>query len=89
MLHAADVEALQELKKQSQKEAASRRRLEEQLSNTSSSLREKTAGWTALERKMKVRSSSWSRQSNSLMELSFTLDQRVDPSGLRRWIEEH
>uniref|UniRef100_G3PPU3 Translocated promoter region a, nuclear basket protein n=1 Tax=Gasterosteus aculeatus aculeatus TaxID=481459 RepID=G3PPU3_GASAC len=42
MLHAADVEALQELKKRSQQNAAQRRELEEQLSKTSSLLQEKT-----------------------------------------------
>uniref|UniRef100_A0A8D0AU39 Nucleoprotein TPR n=1 Tax=Sander lucioperca TaxID=283035 RepID=A0A8D0AU39_SANLU len=42
MLHAADVEALQELKKKTQQDAAQKRELEEQLSKISSLLQEKT-----------------------------------------------
>ncbi|CAL8321780.1 unnamed protein product, partial [Arctogadus glacialis] len=78
MLHAADVEALQELKKQSQKEAASRRRLEEQLSNTTSSLREKTAGWTALERKMKEDLASQAQRCGDLGRQNSLLHQQMD-----------
>ncbi|XP_059914813.1 nucleoprotein TPR isoform X5 [Gadus macrocephalus] len=78
MLHAADVEALQVLKKQSQKEAASRRRLEEQLSNTSSSLREKTAGWTALERKMKEDLASQAQRCGDLGRQNSLLHQQMD-----------
>uniref|UniRef100_A0A8C4ZFU3 Nucleoprotein TPR n=1 Tax=Gadus morhua TaxID=8049 RepID=A0A8C4ZFU3_GADMO len=78
MLHAADVEALQELKKQSQKEAASKRRLEEQLSNTSSSLREKTAGWTALERKMKEDLASQAQRCGDLGRQNSLLHQQMD-----------
>lgn len=55
MLHAADVEALQELKKRSQQEAARKRELEEQLNKTSSLLQQKTADWTTVERQLKVR----------------------------------
>ncbi len=54
MLHAADVEALQELKKRSQQEAEQKRQLEEQLNKTSSLLQEKTAAWNTEERKLKV-----------------------------------
>ncbi len=54
MLHAADVEALQQLKKRSQQEASQKRELEEQLSKTSSLLQEKTAAWTTVERQLKV-----------------------------------
>lgn len=54
MLHAADVEALQELKKRSQQNAAQRRELEEQLSKTSSLLQEKTVALSATEKQLKV-----------------------------------
>lgn len=54
MLHAADVEALQELKKRSQQEAAQRRELEEQLAKMSSLLHEKTTTWNTLERQLNV-----------------------------------
>uniref|UniRef100_A0AAQ6A4F7 Nucleoprotein TPR n=1 Tax=Amphiprion ocellaris TaxID=80972 RepID=A0AAQ6A4F7_AMPOC len=42
MLHAADVEALQELKKRSQQEATRKRELEEELKKTSSLMQDKT-----------------------------------------------
>lgn len=54
MLHAADVEALQELKKRGQQEAAQKRQLEEQLNKTSSLLRDKTAALSTLEKQLKV-----------------------------------
>jgi len=54
MLHAADVEALQELKKRSQQDAARRRELEEQLSKTLGLLQERTAALNAAERTLKV-----------------------------------
>lgn len=54
MLHAADVEALQELKKRFQIEASKKRELEEQINKTSSLLQEKTAAFNALERQLKV-----------------------------------
>lgn len=54
MLHAADVEALQELKKRSQQEAAKKRELEEQVKKISSLLQEKSAAWNIAERHLKV-----------------------------------
>lgn len=54
MLHAADVEALQELKKRGQQEAAQKRKLEEQVDKTSSLLQEKTTAFTTLENQLKV-----------------------------------
>lgn len=54
MLHAADVEALQELKKRFQIEASKKRELEEQINKTSSLLQEKTAAFNSLERQLKV-----------------------------------
>ncbi|CAL8346974.1 unnamed protein product [Merluccius merluccius] len=83
MLHAADVEALQELKKQSQKEASTRRRLEEQLSSTSSSLREKAAGWTALERKMKEDLAKQAQRSEDLAKQNTLLHHQMDEMASR------
>lgn len=54
MLHAADVEALQELKKRSQQEAARKRELEEQLNTMSTLLQQKTTAWNTLEKQLKV-----------------------------------
>lgn len=54
MLHAADVEALQEVKKQLQREAERKKELEEHLNKTSSLLQEKNASWSALEKQLKV-----------------------------------
>ena len=54
MLHAADVEALQELKKKLQQELTQKKELDEQLKKTSSLLQEKNAAWNAAEKKLKV-----------------------------------
>lgn len=70
MLHAADVEALQELKKRSQQEAKQKRELEEQLNKTTSLMLEKTAAWNATERQLKVRGLN---------------HHRVFPSDLNKW----
>lgn len=59
MLHAADVEALQELKKRAQQEAAQKRELDEQVNKTSSLLQEKTAAWNTVERQLKVGRPAW------------------------------
>lgn len=54
MLHAADVEALQQLKRSSQQVVEQKRDLEEELKKTVSLREEKTAAWNTLERKLKV-----------------------------------
>lgn len=54
MLHAADVEAIQELKKKAEEEAAKRRELEKQGSKTSSVLQDKMAAWNIVEKQLKV-----------------------------------
>lgn len=54
MLHAADVEALQELKKKVGLEGAQKRELEEKVNKTCSLLQEKTAAWSTLEKHLKV-----------------------------------
>lgn len=54
MLHAADVEALQELKKKIGLEGAQKRELEEKVSKTCSLLQDKSTAWSALEKHLKV-----------------------------------
>lgn len=54
MLHAADVEAIQELKKKAEEEAAKRRQLESQVTKASSVLQDKVAAWNVVERQLKV-----------------------------------
>lgn len=58
MLHAADVEALQQLKKTSQQEAARKREIDEELKKTTALLQEKTTMWNAMEKQLKVLRSS-------------------------------
>lgn len=55
MLHAADVEALQQLKKRAQREAEQKSELEERVNKISSLLQEKTAAWNTAERQLKVK----------------------------------
>lgn len=73
MLHAADVEALQELKKRFQMEASKKRELEEQINKTSSILQEKTAALNSLERQLKVGHLTWEgrNEATSLRQQSF------------------
>lgn len=54
MLHAADVEALQELKKKAEEEAMKRGDLETQVTKASSILQDKVAAWNIVERQLKV-----------------------------------
>lgn len=54
MLHAADVEAIQELKKKAEEEAMKRRELENKVTKASSILQDKVAAWNVVERQLKV-----------------------------------
>lgn len=54
MLHAADVEAIQELKKKAEEEAVKKKELEIQVAKASSVLQEKVAAWNLVERQLKV-----------------------------------
>uniref|UniRef100_A0AAX7SUZ0 Nucleoprotein TPR n=1 Tax=Astatotilapia calliptera TaxID=8154 RepID=A0AAX7SUZ0_ASTCA len=67
MLHAADVEALQELKKKFQQGAAQKMELEEELKKTTSLLQEKTAAWSTAEKKLKSRHCEELGKQNSLL----------------------
>lgn len=67
MLHAADVEALQELKKKAGLEGAQKRELEEEVSKTCSLLQEKSTAWSALEKHLKVGPPAPRRREQNLM----------------------
>lgn len=54
MLHAADVEAIQELKKKVEQEALKWRELEKQETKTSSLLQDKITAWNIVEKQLKV-----------------------------------
>ncbi|XP_029930034.1 nucleoprotein TPR-like isoform X3 [Myripristis murdjan] len=83
MLHAADVEALQEVKKQLQHEAERKKELEEHLNKTSSLLQEKNASWTALERQLKDDVSNQRRRSEELVKQNALLHQQMDEMASR------
>ncbi|KAM9845249.1 nucleoprotein TPR-like [Aulostomus maculatus] len=83
MLHAADVEALQELKKAFQQEAARKRELEEQLKKTNSLLQEGTAAWTTAERQLKDDVSRHSHRCDELGKQNALLHQQMDEMATR------
>ncbi|CAB1460394.1 unnamed protein product, partial [Pleuronectes platessa] len=78
MLHAADVEALQELKKRIQQDVAQKRELEEQINKTSSLLQEKTAALNTLEKQLKDDLSTQSRRCEELGKQNALLHQQMD-----------
>uniref|UniRef100_A0A8P4FY78 Translocated promoter region a, nuclear basket protein n=1 Tax=Dicentrarchus labrax TaxID=13489 RepID=A0A8P4FY78_DICLA len=82
MLHAADVEALQELKKRYQQEAAQKRELEERLNKASSLLQEKTAGWNTEEKQLKDLSNK-SHRCAELGKQNALLHQQMDEMATR------
>ncbi|XP_067330220.1 nucleoprotein TPR isoform X2 [Channa argus] len=83
MLHAADVEALQELKKRFQQEITQKRELEEQLNKTSSLLQEKIAAWNTLERHLKEDLSNQIRRCEELGKQNGLLHQQMDEMATR------
>ncbi|XP_056276506.1 nucleoprotein TPR-like isoform X2 [Pseudoliparis swirei] len=83
MLHAADVEALQELKKRSQQDAARRRELEEQLSKTLGLLQERTAALNAAERTLKEDLTNKTRRCAELGKQNTLLHQQMDDMATR------
>nr|XP_019964353.1 PREDICTED: nucleoprotein TPR-like isoform X2 [Paralichthys olivaceus] len=83
MLHAADVEALQELKKKVQQDMAQKRELEEQINKTSSLLQEKTAAWNTLEKQLKEDLSNQSRRCEELGKQNALLHQQMDDMASR------
>uniref|UniRef100_A0A3Q1C8H4 Nucleoprotein TPR n=1 Tax=Amphiprion ocellaris TaxID=80972 RepID=A0A3Q1C8H4_AMPOC len=78
MLHAADVEALQELKKRSQQEATRKRELEEELKKTSSLMQDKTAALNTVEKQLKEDLSNQSRRCEELGKQNALLHQQMD-----------
>ncbi|KAL7386103.1 hypothetical protein ABVT39_004054 [Epinephelus coioides] len=78
MLHAADVEALQELKKRSHQDALQKRDLEEQLNKTSSILQEKTATFNTAEKQLKEDLSNKNRRCAELTKQNALLHQQID-----------
>ncbi|XP_030607280.1 nucleoprotein TPR-like isoform X1 [Archocentrus centrarchus] len=78
MLHAADVEGLQELKKRFQQGATQKMELEEELKKTSSLLQEKTAAWNTAEKKLKEDVSNQSRRCEELEKQNTLLHQQMD-----------
>ncbi|XP_028282895.1 nucleoprotein TPR-like isoform X2 [Parambassis ranga] len=90
MLHAADVEALQELKKRSQQEAARKRELEEELKKMTSLLQEKTAVWNTVEKQLKEDLSNQSRRSEELGKQNNLLHQQMDEMAAKsRQLQQH
>ncbi|MED6240487.1 hypothetical protein ATANTOWER_021935, partial [Ataeniobius toweri] len=83
MLHAADVEALQQLKKTSQQEATRKRELEEELKKTTSLLQEKTATWSATEKRLKEALSSLKSRFEELGKQNALLHQQMDEMATR------
>ncbi|MEQ2265561.1 hypothetical protein XENORESO_009041, partial [Xenotaenia resolanae] len=83
MLHAADVEALQQLKKTSQQEAARKTELEEELKKTTSLLQEKTATWSTTEKRLKEALSSLKSRFEELGKQNALLHQQMDEMATR------
>ncbi|KAM4728904.1 nucleoprotein TPR-like isoform 2-T2 [Anableps anableps] len=78
MLHAADVEALQQLKKTSQQEATRKREIEEELKKTTSLLEVKTAVWDTTEKRLKEELSSLKSRFEELGKQNTLLLQQMD-----------
>ncbi|XP_068605407.1 nucleoprotein TPR-like [Brachionichthys hirsutus] len=83
MLHAADVEALQELKKKFQQEAIHKRDLEEQLDKITLVLQQKTAAWKAEDGQLKEDLSSKTRLCAELENQNALLHQQMDDMASR------
>ncbi|KAI4809983.1 hypothetical protein KUCAC02_018833, partial [Chaenocephalus aceratus] len=83
MLHAADVEALQELKKRSQQDGARKRELDEQLNKTSSLLQQKSAALNSVERQLKEDLSNQRRRCEELGKQNALLHQQMDEMATR------
>ncbi|XP_015236386.1 PREDICTED: nucleoprotein TPR [Cyprinodon variegatus] len=83
MLHAADVEALQQLKKISHKEAIRKGEMEEELKKTTSLLQEKTAAWSATEKRLKEELSSLKSRLEELGKQNALLHQQMDEMASR------
>ncbi|XP_007565176.1 nucleoprotein TPR isoform X1 [Poecilia formosa] len=83
MLHAADVEALQQLKKTSQQEAARKREIEEELKKATSLLQVKTNVWSTVEKRLKEELSSMKSRFEELGKQNTLLHQEMDEMAAR------
>ncbi|XP_057713780.1 nucleoprotein TPR-like isoform X1 [Corythoichthys intestinalis] len=83
MLHAADVEVLKELKKTLQEEAVRNKDLEEQLNKSNSSLQEKAAAWTTLEKQLKDELAAQSGRCEELGKQNTLLHEQMDEMAAR------
>uniref|UniRef100_A0A3B3Y8S3 Uncharacterized protein n=1 Tax=Poecilia mexicana TaxID=48701 RepID=A0A3B3Y8S3_9TELE len=83
MLHAADVEALQQLKKTSQQEAARKREIEEELKKATSLLQVKTNVWSTVEKRLKEELSSMKSRFEELGKQNTLLLQEMDEMAAR------
>ncbi|XP_029380856.1 nucleoprotein TPR-like [Echeneis naucrates] len=83
MLHAADVEAMQELKQKIQQEAALKMELEKQQNETSSLLQEKTAAWNTLEKQLREDLSHQTHRCEELGKQNALLHQQMDEMATR------
>uniref|UniRef100_A0A3B3W1N4 Translocated promoter region, nuclear basket protein n=1 Tax=Poecilia latipinna TaxID=48699 RepID=A0A3B3W1N4_9TELE len=83
MLHAADVEALQQLKKTFQQEAARKREIEEELKKATSLLQVKTNVWSTMEKRLKEELSSMKSRFEELGKQNTLLHQEMDEMAAR------
>ncbi|XP_043990066.1 nucleoprotein TPR isoform X2 [Gambusia affinis] len=83
MLHAADVEALQQLKKTSQQEAARKREIEEELKKATSLLQVKTNVWITTEKRLKEELSSMKSRFEEQGKQNSLLLQQMDEMAAR------
>ncbi|TWW73489.1 Nucleoprotein TPR NPC-associated intranuclear protein [Takifugu flavidus] len=90
MLHAADVEAIQKLKKKAEEEAVKRSELEKQGSKTLSLLQDKMAAWNIVEKQLKEDLLNKCRQYAEMEKQNAMLHQQMDEMASRNTqIEEH
>ncbi|CAL1580238.1 unnamed protein product [Knipowitschia caucasica] len=78
MLHAADVEALQDLKKRFHEISAIKQELEENLSKSTALLQEKTATWSTVEKQMKENLANERRRCEELGKQNSLLHKEMD-----------
>lgn len=83
MLHAADVEALQELKKRFQQISTQKQDLEEQLNKATALLQEKTAAWDTVEKQMKENLSNERHRCEELGKQNALLHKQMDEMAVK------
>ncbi|KAK7945458.1 hypothetical protein WMY93_001186 [Mugilogobius chulae] len=78
MLHAADVEALQDLKKRFQEISSTKQEVEDKLNKNTALLQEKTATWSTVEKQLKENLSKESRRCEELGKQNSLLHKQMD-----------